>query len=120
MITRLQTFDGHTFTANDEILAKRAADMLNKHYPGYIWAVNVNSEEKGGVLIIKNFSVSYRYGYVLHIAKLDAKLKKVLMAGGEILERARMARGWFRGGMPTHIDGVLDKHQPITELGIII
>jgi len=120
MITTLQTFDGHTFTANDEILAKRAADMLNKHYPGHLWAVNVNSEETGGVLIIKNFSVSYRYGYILHIAKLDAKLKKVLMAGGEILERARMARGSFKGATPDYIDGVLDKHQPIKELGIII
>lgn len=120
IVTTLQTFDGHTYTANDEILAKRSADLLNKHYPGYLWAVNVNSDEKGGCLFIKNFSISYRYGYTLHINKLDPTLKKVVTAGGEILERAKMARGSYRGGRPLHIDGVADKHQPIPELGIII
>ena len=94
--------------------------MLNSHYPGYLWAVNVNSEESGGVIVIKNYSISYKYGYILHITKLDTKLKKVLMAGGEILERARMARSAYKGGMPHFIDGVPDKHQPIPELNIII
>ena len=120
MHTELQTFDGHTYDGNDEILAKRCAEMLNNHYPGYLWAVNVNSECSGGVVIIKNYDISYKYGYVLHIEKLDNKLKKVLMAGGEILERARMARSTYKGGMPNFIDGVPDKHQPIPELGIII
>lgn len=118
--THLQTFDGHTYDGNDEILAKRCAEMLNSHYPNYLWAVNVNSEWNGGVVIIKNYSISYKYGYTLHIAKLDAKLRKVLMAGGEILERARMARSTFKGGMPKFIDGVPDKHQPIPSMGIII
>jgi len=58
-VYELSNIDGHTHTANDEILAKRAADMLNNHYPGYQWAVNVNSDPKGGVMIIKNFTVSY-------------------------------------------------------------
>lgn len=120
MKTNLFTMDGHTYTACDEILAKNASELLNKHYPGYLWAVNVNSEEKGGVMIIKNFSISYRYGYTLHIAKLDAKLRKVIKAGGEILERASMARGLNQGNFPKFIDGVKDKHQPIPELGIII
>src|SRR3990172_536913 len=116
MHVELQTFDGHTYDGNDELLAKRCADMLNIHYPGYLWAVNVNSEWNGGVVIIKNYSISYKYGYTLHIAKLDAKLKKVLMAGGEILERARMARSQHKGGMPHFIDGVPDKHQPLPEM----
>lgn len=116
----VENYDGHTHTACDEILAKRASELLNRHYPGYLWAVNVNSEEKGGVMFIKNFSISYRYGYTLHIEKLDNKLNKVVMAGGEILERARMKRGTWNGSNPHYIDGVKDKHQPIPELGIII
>lgn len=71
-------------------------------------------------MIIKNFSVSYKYGYTLHIAKLDAKLNKVIRAGGEILERANMVRGASLNLLPRFIDGVPDKHQPIPELGIII
>lgn len=116
----IKTFDGNIYTANDEILAKRAADMLNKQYPGYLWAVNVNSTPTGGVLIVKNFSISYRYGYVLHIEKLDPELKKVMRAGGEILERARLNIGKWKDEELKYIEGVPDKHQPIPELGIII
>ena len=116
----VENHDGHTHTACDEILAKNASNLLNQHYPGYLWAVNVNSDEKGGVMVIKNFSISFRYGYTLHLKKLDNKMKKVIKAGGEILERASMARGMYNGGMPKSIDGVQDKHQPIPELGIII
>lgn len=115
--TEIQTFDGHTFTACDEILAKRAAEVLNKHYPNNLWAVNVNSEQSGGVMIIKNFAVSYRYGYVLHLNKLDNKLLKVVRAGGEILERAKMKRGEWNGQNATHVDGLPDKFQPV--LGMI-
>lgn len=116
----LKTFDGHTYTSNDEILAKQAADMLNKHYPGHLWAVNVNSDEKGGIMVIKNFSVSFRYGYTLHLTKLDVDMKKVMRAGGEILERAKMHRGTGRGELATHVDGLPDKHQPRPDLGIIL
>lgn len=116
----IKSFDGNVWGANDEILAKRCADLLNSHYPGYLWAVNVNSTATGGVMFIKNFSVSYRYGYTLHIEKLDNKLRKVLMAGGEILERARLNRGRWLEEELKYIDGVPDKHQPIPELGIII
>lgn len=116
----LKTFDGHTYTGNDEILAKRAADLLNKHYPGHLWAVNVNSESTGGVMVIKNYRISYRYGFTLHLNKLDTELKKVVRAGGEFLERAHMRRGMARGNLASRIDGVPLKHQPIKELGIII
>lgn len=116
----IKSFDGNLWDANDEILAKRAADLLNQHYPNYLWAVNVNATPTGGCMFIKNFSVSYRYGYVLHIEKLDTKLRKVVNAGGEILERARLNRGKWLDEELKHIDGVPDKHQPIPELGIII
>ena len=116
----IENHDDHTHTACDEILAKNASNLLNQHYPGYLWAVNVNSEEKGGVMIIKNFSISFRYGYTLHLNKLDNKMKKVIRAGGEILERANFNRGTSRNLLPQFIDGVPEKHQPIPELGIII
>lgn len=112
MTYELKTYDGNTYDGKDEILAKRAADLLNDHYPGYLWACNVNSLPTGGVMVIKNISVSYKYGYTLHLDKLDPKLRKVLMAGGEILERANLARGKNKGFDPVYIDGVLDKDQP--------
>ncbi len=109
----IYNIDGHTHTLNDELLAKRAVELLNKFYPGYQWAINVNSDPQGGVMIVKNFTVSHKYGYVLHLDKLDNKLNKVKIAGGEILERASLARGQNEGWEPQYIDGVLDKHQVI-------
>lgn len=117
-VRNLHSTPGHTYTANDEILAKRAADLLDKHYPNHLWAVFVNSEEQGGVMHIKNFSISYRYGMVLHLNKLDPDLKKVIRSGGELLERAAMARGKWNGRQAGSLEGA--KHQPIPELGIII
>jgi len=71
-------------------------------------------------MFIKNFSISFRYGYTLHIDKLDPELNKVLMAGGEILERAKMKRGLWNGENAEHVDGLPDHHQPIPHLGIVI
>jgi|DEB0MinimDraft_3_1074331.scaffolds.fasta_scaffold86323_2 hypothetical protein len=109
--TGLKAVDGHRYGIIEEALARDAAEMLNRHYPGYLWAVNVNSE--GNVMIIKNYTVSIKYGYTLHLDKLDPTMKKVMLAGGEILERANLARGKDEGWNPKKIDGVLDKHQPI-------
>jgi len=117
VITEIKAIDGHTFGKSEEMLAKDAADALNRHYPGHLWAVNVNADEKGGVMTIKNFSVSFKYGYTLHLAKLDPTMKRVIKAGGEILERANLARGKSNGEKATHVDGVKDKDQPF--MGII-
>ena len=111
MNVQLLTFDGHTYTANDELLAVRASELLQSHYPGYIWAVNVNSEATGGVMTIKNFSVSSHYGMTLHLAKLDNKLRKVVRAGGELLERARLIRGRRKELRASMVDGIPDKFQ---------
>lgn len=109
----LKTVDGHKASIHEVGLARDAANMLNKHYPGFLWAVNVNADPTGGVMQIKNYTVSYKYGYTLHLTKLDVNMKKVMRAGGEILERARLARGKNAGWDPEFIDGILDKHQPI-------
>lgn len=102
----------HSYGANEEILAKNAADLLNKHYPNHLWAVYIDSEKTGGVMVIKNFAISYRYGYVLHLNKLDPELKRVIQAGGELLERASMKRGSWNGHNATYVDGMKAKHQP--------
>lgn len=95
-------------------LSKKIADMLNKHYPGHMWAVNVNSDKQQGVCNIFNFAISKRYGYVLHLKTIqqDAKLACVIKAGGEILERADFIRGKARGDYAEYVEGVKKQHQP--------
>jgi hypothetical protein len=110
--------EGHEL--GDVALATRVGEALNRHYPGHLWAVHINDERLGGVLVIRNLAVSFLYGYVLKLQDVyaDPSLRCVMRAGGEILERAKMKRDWWDGQDATNIDGVKDKHQPVN--GIII
>ncbi|MDH3981292.1 MAG: hypothetical protein OES84_00150 [Kiritimatiellaceae bacterium] len=120
MTTEFMVDPGSKADLYDFQLAKECADKLHAHYPGHLWAVNVNSELTGGVVNIFNFAISSRYGYVLHLTTVEADptRKCVIKAGGEILERAHMARGKSKGDTATVIDDIPDKHQP-TKSGII-
>lgn len=75
----------------DEIaLAGEATKLLSQHYPGYLWAVHINSTPLGGICYILNFHVSDHIGYVLHLDHLytDVNRNAVVRAGGEYLEAA--------------------------------
>lgn len=98
---------------DDYRLSKQVADVLCEHYPGYAWLVRVQSES--GVCLIKCaqinsvLSESMTPSMVLHLKNMtDPTItrRKVIMAGGELLERAAMIRGRWRGELPTHVDGL--------------
>jgi len=110
--TELRAEEGHNVERSDTVLAMNAANLLNKHYPGHLWAVNVNSE--GGVMIIKNLAISSMYGIVLHLKNVyqDPTLKLVVQGGGELLERAHMRRGKATGDVAKVVEGAMKHHQP--------
>jgi hypothetical protein len=87
------------------ILAKDGMDMLQKHYPGHLWAVQIN--ECGHVLYVFNHALHSRWGYVLRTVEVehDPSRRCFLRAGGEILERFGMPRGRF----DVHIYAALKK-----------
>lgn len=120
IVTEIRGEEGHGIEAADEVLAKNASETLNKHYPGHLWAVHVNSE--GGVMVIKNFRISFQYGMVLHLRNVyqDPTLKRVIRAGGELLERARMARGRANGEQATMLEGIEQRHEAVFKAGIIV
>lgn len=98
---------------HDMNMAKDIAETLFEHYQGYLWGVSVTS----GVAVIKCLNVSSLYGFVLHYNQIkdDAgfRKKEVLRAGGEILERAGLKRGWrVKGSKAVKVDGI-DKYNPI-------
>jgi hypothetical protein len=80
--------------ANDYILARDMAEALNAEYPGHLWAVNV--DEKNGIADIRNLMLSGQWGFRLKLTKnysaSDFK-RRVIMGGGELLERYRVSRG---------------------------
>jgi len=69
--------------------AKRIAEKLNQHYPGHLWAVNVNQ----GVAFIKNLMLSGSHGFVIKLKDIDSNYRAVVKAGGEVLERFNISRG---------------------------
>lgn len=75
-------------------LAKQMAEALHAHYPGHLWGVTVS--ERTGMADIRNLALSGRYGYRLklqdHSTASDWKAMTI-RAGGEILERLKVARG---------------------------
>lgn len=91
----------------DMNLAKDIAETLFEKYPGYLWGVSVRS----GVAIIKCLNVSSLHGYILKYEDIvhDAGIRKreVIKAGGEILERAKLARGdRVLGEKANTVDGI--------------
>ena len=90
------------FKANEFLLAKNAAELLNRHYPNHLWAVDV----EGSVLNIRDMLLSGSMGYTLHIPAIYSSSdwdKQILRAGGEILERYNIARGAWRDGATEHL-----------------
>lgn len=93
-LAELLTGEGHAGpTARELLLAKQSFDVLDRSYPGHLWGISVN--ERQGIADIRNFGLSGQWGYRLklsdHYTASDWD-KQVQRAGGEILERYRVAR----------------------------
>jgi hypothetical protein len=117
---RLEGVDAHPIDAIDVTLAKSIGDTLEFHYPGWGWAVNVNSEQ--GIATVENIIISGRllrhYGFLIKMDQLvthDEIKRQAIQSGGEILERAGVARGPYRGQEINLVEGVKPHHQPLME-----
>lgn len=75
--------------ASLHILCKDTADMLVKHYPGFLWAVS--PDQRGQIINILCLNFHDQYGYTLRVSELDVDPRRrlVLKAGAEILRRFR-------------------------------
>lgn len=93
----------------DDPLAKRIGEILVEAYPGHPWHVAIT----GGVLVIKHMKISAKMGMVLHYQKVvhDAKVLKrgIVIAGGELLERAGLTRGRFEEQRIGPVEGIAKK-----------
>lgn len=83
--------------------AKEVAETLLQHYPGHLWAV----AWQGGSIAVKNMNISGDYGFYIHpdaTATASELAAKAVHYGGELLERAGLARGRWNGINPTALD----------------
>lgn len=93
-----------------ELIAKLAAQNLNKHYPDHLWVVGW---APGMTLVIKNMAMDGRYGYTVDAARaatISELEHAVMMGGGELLERMGMRRGKWNGEYAPNVEGMLPRH----------
>lgn len=82
--------------AMDLALTKRIADVLEHHYPGHPWMVQVSHAQ--GIAYIKiPILMGRNSAYILHLDRMasDPTLKCVMRAGGELLEKYKVPRQPF-------------------------
>lgn len=84
-------------------LAKKIAETLHQHYPGHLWAVDVS--HRNGTASIRNLRISGKMGFRIFIDDLDHDpgMKLVMRGGGELLERAKAARGRYNAANFPHL-----------------
>ena len=104
--------DAPDITANEFLLARNCAELLHRHYPGYLWGVTVTQ----GVLDVRCLNLSGQWGFTIkHMEAFSASDldRKVMLAGGEILERYKQRRGRLDEAsilaLPTDFTG---RHRP--------
>lgn len=75
------------------LICKDSADLLERHYPGWMWAIQ--PFEFGAVIKIFSLRLSGEYGFMIRVPEIqnDPQRKLALEAGGQILERFGMPRG---------------------------
>lgn len=78
-------------------LARNLIARLEQFYPTFKGAWRVAVNEQGGIIEVTNMLLSGRWGFLMHINKIDPEGRKVVRAGGELLERYRISRAKNHG-----------------------
>lgn len=75
-------------------MAKEMSETLHAAYPGHLWAVTCEGDK--GIATVRNLALSGEWGFVLKLSEIStssAWKQKIIMAGGELLERFNLRRG---------------------------
>lgn len=79
-------------------VAKWVGELLNRHYPGHAWHVEVKASKTGGLIMIRLNGIMPAdrwYCIQLNDAFSDPSGHLVKRGAGELLERYRIPRGNF-------------------------
>jgi hypothetical protein len=102
--------DAPDINANDYVMSMNMANTLHQHYPGHLWAVTCDGTK--GIATVRNLGLSGKWGFVLKLKDHSTASdwdKRIVRAGGELLERYRLTRGKLRideyGALNTDFSG---------------
>lgn len=83
---------GVPLSGASQTLANNLIARLEQAYPAFTGAWRVCVNEAGGTVEVTNLMLSGRMGFLMHTKNIDPEGRKVVRAGGELLERYRIAR----------------------------
>ena len=85
-------FDAHSSL---RIVAKEGMNLLQLHYPGHLWAIQINVF--GRMFNIFNHALHDMWGYTIRADEVEHEptRRRFVTAGGELLERFGLRRGRF-------------------------
>lgn len=83
---------GVPLSGASQTLANNLIARLEQAYPAFAGAWRVCVNQAGGTIEVTNLMLSGKMGFLMHITKIDPEGRKVVRAGGELLERYRIAR----------------------------
>ena len=96
--------------ALDFNMSRDMAEALHAAYPGHLWAVTCEGDR--GIATVRNLMLSGNWGFVMKLSDLTTASdwkKRVITAGGELLERYKLRRGSADmdaiAAMPTNFAG---------------
>lgn len=77
-----------TFT--EDMMARRAIEVLHRHYPGHPWGVSIDA----AMLVIKHKNFGH-WGFRINMLLFTESMldREIVKAGGECLERFSQPRG---------------------------
>jgi hypothetical protein len=88
-----QSRDDDGAGAREVTIAKAIGRLLAHHYPGHPWSVEVSIHGGYATIGIPPL-LGPNWGYILHLNQIDTEsgMKRVVEAGGHILERFQIPR----------------------------
>lgn len=79
-------------TVDASTLRDNLLDALDRAYPAFNGHWRIEIDPIGGVAYTTNRLLSGKWGFVMHLNKIDVEGKKIVMNAGELLERFRVSR----------------------------
>ncbi len=83
------------FVAADLAMTKSVSEVIERHYGGHPWLVEVSHEQGVVMISIPLFMGPYKYIIKIHDLKTDPGFRSVVLGCGELLERYRIPRQKF-------------------------
>ena len=75
-----------------ESLRDDLLDRLDRAYPAFNGHWRIEVDAVGGVVQVTNVLLSGKWGFLLHITKIDPEGKRIIKSAGELLERYSVSR----------------------------